>query len=98
MIMIFVAYLMVDTASSETTTDTNVQVFNISSCQRFTAQLHYYCSYEKSGENLLITASHLNTDKISENLCGKYDNQPAAGMGCNSILHVDECMRLWWAW
>lgn len=97
MIMIFVAYLMVDTASSEPTTDTNVQVFNIPSCQHFTAQLHYYCSYEKSGENLLITASHLNTDKISENLCGKYDNQQGIAVD-NNILYVDEYMRLWWAW
>ena len=76
--MVVVAYLMVDASSSETTADTNVQVLNIPSCEHFTSQLYYYCSYDdeqQSKENPLITSSHLNTDRISENVCGKYDSQ-----------------------
>ena len=69
---------MVDASSSEATADTNVQVLNIPSCEQFTSHLYYYCSYDgeqQSRENLVITARHLNTDRISENLCGKYDNE-----------------------
>ena len=72
------AYLMVDATSCETTADTNVQVLNISSCEQFTSHLYYCCSYDdeqQSRENPVIASSHLNTDRISENLCGKYDNQ-----------------------
>ena len=72
------AYLIVDATSSETTADTNIQVLNISSCEQFTSHLYYYCSYDdeqQSRQNPVITSHHLNTDRISENLCGKYDNQ-----------------------
>ena len=74
--MMVVAYLMLDASSSATTADTNI--LNIPSCEQFNSHLYYYCSYDgeqQSRENLVITASHLNTNRISENLCGKYDNQ-----------------------
>ena len=87
--MMVVAYLMLDASSSATTADTNI--LNIPSCEQFNSHLYYYCSYdsEQHRENQVNTESLLNTNRISENLCGKYNNQ-LQGMYVYSCVTVQQ--------
>jgi len=71
--------LLVSAANGWTKDDTNL--YTISSCVLSnTSQLHYYCgthNHDQQSENSQITVNlnDLNTIKISEKLCGKYNNQ-----------------------
>lgn len=87
--MVFVPCLLMDAANSGRNTDTSVHVLNIPSCAHFASLLHYYCTHDheqQSGENLPITTSDLNTDEISEHLCGKYENYQGMQLNKSYLL------------
>ena len=70
--MMSVPCLLMDATNSGTSTNTNVQVINISSsCAYYNAsQLHCYWTHDheqQSRESFLVTAK-------AEKLCGRYEN------------------------
>ena len=79
MMMMFVAYLLVD--ANDGWTKDNTYLFTLSSCLlRNTTQLHYYCADSEQDATVPIAVNNLNTVEIIEHLCGSYrDHQGMYG-------------------
>ena len=76
MLMMSMACLMVNADNGWTKDETNQ--FKLSSCVLYnTSQLHYYCT--EQDDAVVVNDHNLNTLKVTENLCGSYNNHQPQG-------------------